>query len=122
MFNDATTVLTVRDVKTSLAYYRDGLGFEIAFEFGDPVFYAGLCRDKVSLHLISADRTSRLPGNGAVAIFVDDADALHADLVMRGAKVQEAPADRPYGLRDFNAFDLDGNQLVFGSEIGGAAP
>ena len=116
MFKDATTVLTVRDVRASLAYYRDSLGFDIAFEYGDPVFYAGLCRDKATIHLISAERTPRQPGHGAVALFVDDVNALYADFVRRGAKAPEPPADRAYGLRDFNAFDLDGNQLIFGAE------
>jgi len=31
--------------------------------------------------------------------------------------VPVAPKDYPYGMRDFDAFDLDGNQLSFGSEI-----
>ena len=61
------------------------------------------------MHLIAADKTPRLPGNGAVSIFVDDVDALHADLVKRGAKVLKAPADYDYGLRDFDVADLDGS-------------
>jgi hypothetical protein len=44
-------------------------------------------------------------------------DALHADLAERGAKVQKAPADYDYGLRDFDVADLDGNMIFFGMEI-----
>ena len=51
----------------SLAYYRDKLGLTVAFEYGKPTFYVGLCAGwKVTLHLIAADKTPRLPGNGAV--------------------------------------------------------
>ena len=67
--------------------------------------------------MISASRTPRRPGHGAVAIDVDDVDALHADLVRRGAKVLKAPANYDYGLRDFDVADLDGNMLFFGMEI-----
>jgi len=58
----------------------------------------------------------RLPGHGAVSIFVDDVDALHADLVKRGARVLKAPKDYDYGLRDFDVADLDGNMIFFGME------
>lgn len=116
MMHASTTVLTVRDVVASLAYYRDKLGFDIAFEYGDPVSYAGVCSGDVTLHLISASRTPRQPGHGAVAIDVDDVDALHADLVRRGTTVLGAPANQDYGLRTFGVADPDGNMLFFGME------
>ncbi|HTE38714.1 MAG TPA: VOC family protein [Reyranella sp.] len=100
----------------SLAYYRDKLGVDIAFEYGNPTFYASVCSSKVTLHLIAASRTPRQPGHGAVAPDVDDVDAVHADLVKRGAKVLEAPANHDYGLRTFDLADLDGNMLFFGME------
>ncbi|HTE36736.1 MAG TPA: VOC family protein, partial [Reyranella sp.] len=116
MMHASTTVFTVSDIAASLAYYRDKLGFDIAFEYGNPTSYAGVCSGKVTLHLIAASRTPRQPGHGAVALDVDDVDALHADLVKRGAKVLEAPANQYYGLRTFDVADLDGNMLFFGME------
>jgi catechol 2,3-dioxygenase-like lactoylglutathione lyase family enzyme len=91
MMHGSTTVLTVKDIMESLAYYRDKLGFDVAFEYGKPTFYVGLCSGEVTLHLVAASQTPRLPGHGAVTIFVDDVDALHADLVKRGAKVARRP-------------------------------
>ena len=116
MMHGSTTVLTVKDVMGSLAYYRDKLGFDVAFEYGKPTFYVGLCSGQVTLHLVSATKTPRQPGHGAVNIFVDDVDALHADLVKRGAKVLKEPKDYDYGLRDFDVADLDGNMIFFGME------
>jgi catechol 2,3-dioxygenase-like lactoylglutathione lyase family enzyme len=116
MMHSAITIMTVRDLPQSLAYYRDTLGFEIAFQYGEPAFYAGLCSGSVQLHLIAEHRTTRQAGNGAVAIMVDDVDALHADLQTRGARIVKPPADQPYGLRDFDVADLDGNMLFFGME------
>lgn len=117
MMRASTTVFAVRDISASLAYYRDKLGFDVAFEYGEPTFYAGVCSGKVALHLIAAGRTPRQPGHGTVAIDVDDVDALHADLTRRGAKVLKAPANYDYGLRDFDVADPDGNMLFFGMEI-----
>ena len=116
MMHGSTTVLTVSDIAASLAYYRDKLGFDIAFEYGNPTSYAGVCSGKVTLHLIAASRTPRQPGHGAIALDVDEVDALHADLVRRGARVLKAPANHDYGLRTFDVADLDGNMLFFGME------
>ena len=116
MMHNSIAVFTVKDVLASATYYRDKLGFEIGFEWGQPPYYVGLRSGNVQLHLIAAGRTPRQPGHGAVSIFVDDVDGLHADLVKRGARVLKAPADYDYGLRDFDVADLDGNMLFFGME------
>jgi catechol 2,3-dioxygenase-like lactoylglutathione lyase family enzyme len=116
MMHNAITVMTVTDLAQSVVYYRDTLGFDVAFQYGEPAFYAGLFSGKVQLHLIAVDRTTRQAGNGAVAIIVDDVDALHAGLQKRGARIVKAPANQPYGLRDFDVADLDGNMLFFGME------
>ena len=114
MMHNSITVFTVKDVAASAAYYRDKLGFETAFEYGKPTYYVGLCSGGVQLHLVEAAHTPRQPGQGAVSIFVDDVDGLHADLQKRGAKILKAPANYDYGLRDFDVADLDGNMLFFG--------
>lgn len=116
MMHNGITVFTVRDVVASASYYRDKLGFELSFEYGQPTYYVGLCNGGVQIHLVAAHHAPRQPGQGAVAIFVDDVDGLHADLVQRGANIIKAPADQPYGLRDFDVADPDGNMLFFGTE------
>jgi uncharacterized glyoxalase superfamily protein PhnB len=118
MLVGSAPVLTVRDIAASVAHYRDVLGFDVTFQYGTPVFYACLCRDDVSVHLVSAEKTERLPGNSAVAVFVDDVDALHAELSAKGAKVVKAPENYDYGMREFNVVDLDGNELFFGMGTG----
>jgi catechol 2,3-dioxygenase-like lactoylglutathione lyase family enzyme len=116
MMRGSTTIFTVKDAATSLAYYRDCIGFEVAFKYGTPTSYVGLCSGEVSLHLIAAAQAPRPPGHGAVSIHVDEVDALHADLLKRGAKILNAPKDQDYGLRDFAIADLDGNMIFFASE------
>jgi catechol 2,3-dioxygenase-like lactoylglutathione lyase family enzyme len=114
----AATVFTVRDLAASIAHYRDVLGFAVAFEYGAPAFYAGVYRDDVAIHLRSGARW--IPGNGAIAIFVDDVDALHSELIAAGAKLLKPPQDYPYGMRDFDVADPDGNELTFGMQVASA--
>ena len=112
----AATLLVVRDVLRAVEHYRDAFGFHTEFTYGEPVFYAGVERDGVVIHLQAADHTKRQPGHGAVNVFVTDVDALYQEFKSRGAHLLSEPKDYPYGMRDFDANDLDGNQLCFGME------
>src|SRR5215475_8037413 len=116
MMIGAATVFIVNDIAKSVEHYRDVLGFQITFQYGNPTFYACLCRDEVALHLLATQETKRLPGHGGICVFVRDVNRLHADLVARGANVIKAPQDYAYGMRDFDVVDLDGNHLTFGME------
>ncbi len=54
-------------------------------------------------------------------LYVEDADRTHAELRERGARIGKEPQDYPYGLRDFDVRDLDGNRLVIASPTEGAS-
>jgi uncharacterized glyoxalase superfamily protein PhnB len=110
----AAPVFVVQDVLRSVEHYRDVLGFHTEFLYGQPTFYAGVERDSVVIHLQAASETKRQQGHGAVNVFVTDVDALYQELKSRGARLLNEPKDYPYGMRDFDVKDLDGNQLCFG--------
>lgn len=111
---DCAVVFVVKDLETSLDYYQNALGFEVTFRFGEPAFYAAVCRGAVAVHLQAAEKTERPAGASLLNVFVDDVDAIHAELRERGARVMKEPATYPYGMRDFDVQDPDGNTLVFG--------
>jgi len=112
----AATVFVVSDVAKSIGHYTDVLGFTVTFQYGQPAFYACLCRDEVSVHLLAAHETKRMPGHGGIYVFVKDVDSVHAELAGRGAGVIKPPQTYDYGMRDFDVTDLDGNHLTFGME------
>jgi len=112
----AATVFVVQDVLRSVEHYCDILGFHTQFTYGEPTFYAGVERDDLVIHLQAASETKRQMGQGAVYVFVTDVDALYQELQSRGARTLNDPKDYPYGMRDFNINDIDGNQLCFGME------
>ena len=116
MLVGAATVFTVRDLTVSLAYYRDALGFDVTFQYGEPTYYVCLCRDEVALHLRNAREPDWVAGHTALCVFVDDVDGLHAELARRGAQIVKPPQDYAYGMRDFDVTDPDGNSITFGME------
>jgi uncharacterized glyoxalase superfamily protein PhnB len=101
--------LPLDDVAAGVAYYCNVLGFHVN--------YAGpqigvMDRDDVTIVLIA--RTTKHQGIGSCYVYVRDADALHAELVSKGANVQGEPVSHPWGLRDFQILDLEGNRITFG--------
>ena len=89
------TAFVVEDVLGSVDHYRDALGFQVEFTYGEPTFYAGVERDAVTIHLQAASHTKRRPGQGAVSVFVTDVDALYRELRERGARTLNEPKDCP---------------------------
>jgi predicted enzyme related to lactoylglutathione lyase len=51
--------------------------------------------------------------------WVDDADALFAEVEARGAHVVRGPCDQEYRCRDFEVEDCDGYRLCFGHDLEG---
>lgn len=52
-----------------------------------------------------------------LAIFVDDADALCAELTERGVSITYGPVDRPWGVRNAAFRDPDGHLWAFSADI-----
>ena len=97
------------DVAAAVRYYRDVLGFTVNHEQHD---IGVIDRDKQRILLIA--RTPEHRGIGSCYVYVRDSDALHADLIAKGADVRTEPVSRPWGLREFEVRDPDQNRITFG--------
>lgn len=115
-------VLMSRDVGAAIRFY-ERLGFRRTFrdDAVDPK-YAAVVRDGVELHLQWNDASAWAPGadRPTYRFLVRDVDALHAELLARGAlegaggdSPWRTPGDTPWGTREFHVRDLDGNGLQF---------
>jgi uncharacterized glyoxalase superfamily protein PhnB len=110
-------VLQVADLSKALVYYCDVLGFEQDFVYGEPPFYASVKQGEAKVHLASASASAARRGFGSAYFFCDNVDAYYASIVSKGAAVTSALADHPYGMRDFQIKDLDGNLIGFGHPL-----
>ncbi len=110
-------VFTVSDVGRSLDFYLHRLGFGEFFRMGDPVAYAIVERDAVSIHLNPARQNQRPPERSNIYIFAADVDRLYDQLLALGCPIDLAPATLDYGMREMSVRDPDGNRITFGQEV-----
>lgn len=138
-------MLTAKDMRASLAFYRDTLGFTLkeCFPTEEDPKWANLLRDGQSVMLgaqfsieeaqqaladdpgaleymkaLDQEFRSNRPGVGVVLyIMVKDVDDYHRELKERGLIEIPDPRDQFYGLRDFGLEDPDGYRLLFYSPI-----
>jgi hypothetical protein len=110
----------VPDVLASAEHYRDALGFKIMGYWLDPPVFAIVARDDVEIQFGKSDNGA-LPSPNIVRresgldayIWVNDLDALYAELQGRGAKILEAPLMRVYKCYELLVEDNFGYRLCF---------
>jgi uncharacterized glyoxalase superfamily protein PhnB len=117
------------DPEASLAFYRDGLGFEVRKDVGyDGMRWITLGpagRPDMNIVLTPpaadpgiTDEERRVISEmmakgtyGAIMLASDDVDALFESLQATGAEVMQEPMDQPWGSRDCAFRDPAGNTI-----------
>jgi catechol 2,3-dioxygenase-like lactoylglutathione lyase family enzyme len=125
-----TPLIEVFDMPTSLKFYRDVLGFEMAGQSspGDNCDWCALRLQEIYLMLNTAyeqDERPPSPDPARVRAHRDiglffrcpDPDATYADLRDRGVDLKP-PTDAPYGMRQLYLNDPDGYVLCFQWPVG----
>jgi len=122
-FVQSATILEVKDVKASEAFYREKLGFRPGVFFGDPPTFCIVSRDGIAILLDLARTPHPAPLNQywAMYLYVDDVNAMATELASRGFAFDRAPEDQPYGCRDFDIRDPDGHIIGIGQSEPSAA-
>jgi lactoylglutathione lyase len=133
-FRSSFPIVYCSALASSLAFYRDLLGFRESFRFpdeGEPEFVAlDLDEGSLGLAAVTAD-TKAIHGlplqpwfghRFELCVYTDDVDAAIADLVEAGVPVLAEPADQPWGERLAYVADPDGNPVHIAAPIPGAPP
>jgi len=122
---ELTPLIEVFDMPTSVAFYRDALGFEVIAQSGPgDDFNWGLLRlGDATLMLNTAYEADerpptpdpdRIAGHGDTTLFFDcaDLDEAYRHLHAKGLAVEE-PVVRHYGMKQLAVTDPDGFRLCF---------
>ena len=116
---DSRCVLAVHDLAVSTAYYVDVLGFRK--DSIDAPGWSFLTRDRFHVMLgecKDAQPAGELGDHSYFAYWnVEGLDDLYREFVSRGALILFAPADKPWGLREFGLRTPDGHRIVCGQPI-----
>ncbi len=122
-------ILSYRDARAAADFLVEAFGFELRAIYGredDPsvVDHAELrwpLGGGVMFGTAGKDDSPfgrRAPGNDAVYVVCQDADALFARATAAGAEVVRGLADEEYGSRGFTMRDPEGNLWSFGTYSG----
>ena len=93
-------VLQVEEVRKSLAFYCEKLGFHSHGTWGDGPDFAIVQRGRVTIALDRSRNDHSLPVNQywAAYIYVEDADALYEEFNGKGVEIPRGPENMFYGF------------------------
>ncbi len=89
-FKVATPILNVKNLRESIDYYVQKLGFEKLWDWGDPPDFGCVARGKVEIFLCQGCQGQ--PGMW-MSIFMDDVDALYEEYKKK-RRHHSGPTDR----------------------------
>jgi catechol 2,3-dioxygenase-like lactoylglutathione lyase family enzyme len=107
--------LTVKDLQKSIVWYRDQVGFHMdrSWDVDGKMAGATMLAGDVRINL-NQDDGKKGPGRAMGQGFSihlstgQDVDQVAAAIERRGAKLDDGPSDRPWGVRSFYLTDPDG--------------
>ena len=113
--------LAVRNIKKTIEFYKNSLGFEMGMCFPDASNpeYADLAKDGMVLMFIPAEnlgigREEKLGVGVNLYLEIDgDIGEYYGELKKRGVRIAIEITDEPFGIRDFTVEDIDGHKLTF---------
>jgi uncharacterized glyoxalase superfamily protein PhnB len=114
--------LTVKDVRASVAWYRDTVGFTVDQEYEREGKLRGVAMKAGDIRFLlnqddGAKGWDRTKGEGFSFQFVtaQDIDAIAKRIKDHGGILESEPADMPWGVRMFRLKDPDGYKFAISS-------
>jgi catechol 2,3-dioxygenase-like lactoylglutathione lyase family enzyme len=115
--------LTCSDFQKSLAFYRDILGFHVDRTYPEGRGAAIVAGDvRISLNQDDWKKGKDRKKGLGMRIYLNtgqDIDEVAARIRKAGGKLDDDPADRPWGVRSFSITDPDGFGLTFSKPLDG---
>ncbi len=122
VIEDAVAIVPVSDVRKTVDFYVEVLGFEERF-FSHDGRFAIVLHGEAAVHFVKAEDADSLKATAnhiSVYLWVKHVDALYDLLKPKLEALSEgrvrAPFTQDYGMREFHVKDPDGCLLLFGEE------
>jgi ribosomal protein S18 acetylase RimI-like enzyme len=106
-------IFPVADVVATVRYYRDVLGFQDGWTWGEPPDFGGVRWGKIGAMFSLQAAGAKFQGQWH-SFFVEGIDALYDYHGRHGAEICSPLEPKPWGLREYTVRDLNGHFLRFG--------
>ena len=117
----STAIFAATDIEATLAYYKDVLGFESSWTWGDPPTFGSASLGGVTIMFnLNPELAASIRGHQHW-IKVDNTDELYALHQANGASIFSEIDDKPWGVREYVVEDVNGYHLRFAGPIVAAA-
>lgn len=119
MLNTIIPQFFTTDLAATLKWYKDKLGFETDFIFGEPTFYGGVQRDGQFIYFRHQDKLRPFEVNKYEAEYLDtmilvgDIDGLYKEFQDNGVEIPSPLGRAEWGAMSFTVKDPDGRLLGF---------
>lgn len=112
--------LLVADIRRSVAWYTDKLGFKVDKIWGAPPVFTIARLDDVSLMLKQSPDAPSVAANNPddawnAYIWVRDIQAVETRLREQGVALRRGPEKTPYDCEEIEVADPDGHVICFGA-------
>jgi len=109
----STAIFACSDIESTLAYYKNVLGFESSWTWGDPPTFGSASMGGVTLMFGREPELAQHIRGHQHWVKVDDADELYRLHKRNEARVVSDIEDKPWGVREYVVEDLNGYHLRF---------
>jgi len=118
----STSIFAASDILATLAYYKDVLGFESTWTYGDPPVFGSVTMGGVTITFnLQPELAAKVRGHQH-GVQVKGIDELYEFHRSSNANVVQEIEDKPWGIREYVIEDINGYHLRFGGPPATEAP
>ncbi len=127
-----TPILNVSNIQQSFVWFKK-LGWQVGFQWGDPVGFGSVCSGKVEIFLCENAQGGRGKGSNTqtfdraggekadkgvwMSLWVDDVDAVYQQCVAKDIDITFPPTNMPWNLREMHIRHPDGHVFRIGTGL-----
>jgi uncharacterized glyoxalase superfamily protein PhnB/GNAT superfamily N-acetyltransferase len=113
MLKRSEPIFAVRDVKATIAFYKDILGFSGEWFWGDPVMFGGARMGEVAVMFHQQPAIAEHIEGHEHYFWCEAIDELCEKHRAAGARIINPIENKPWGVREYTVRDLNGYHLRF---------
>src|SRR5438067_1006517 len=106
-FCKLTPHLPVKDVKETIEWYKQNLGFINEWYYGDPVTDGGCNRDELRILFGKPSTPFETPHDLSLIFFVSNVEAVYEEIQQRSLKILDPLRQHDYGIKEFAIADIN---------------